>query len=312
MTGTVCKIQKMNAMGALFRTLANLTKVLKYSIKCTMRTQRAEKLNWLARQLPEGLLVDAAWLRQHGYTANLLRKYIASGWLSQPAHRVYQRPRGNLSWQQAVISLQTLLARDLTVGGRTAIELHGFAHYLQATSGAVYLYGPTPPPTWLDDIKAGVEFRYRKDGRLFTKFHTSTAPHTLDAVPSERTKRMDGLVTLPWGQWNWPLTVSSPERAILEFLDELPDKETFHQADVLMEGLSTLSPVRMQALLADCHSVKVKRLFFFFAERHSHAWLKRLDRKAIDLGRGKRMLVKGGRYDAKHMITVPGDLDGPR
>jgi hypothetical protein len=258
------------------------------------------------------LLVDSAWMTAKGYSTSLRSQYVQAGWLTQPARRVYQRPRRALTWQQVVISLQTLLARDLTVGGRTAIELHGFAHYLQATAGTVYLYGPTPPPTWLEDIKTGAEFRYRKDGRLFTKLRASTAPHTLEAVVSERTKRPDGLVTIPWGQWNWPLTVSSPERAILEFLDELPDNETFHQADILMEGLTTLSPARMQALLADCHSVKVKRLFFFFAERHSHAWLKRLDRKAIDLGRGKRMLVKGGRYDAKHMITVPGDLDAPR
>ncbi len=78
---------------------------------------------------------------------------------------------------------------------------------------------------------------------------------------------------------------------------------------MLMEGLPTLSPSRLQALLVDCHNIKVKRLFFFFAERHGHAWLKRLDRKSIDLGRGKRSLVKGGRYDAKHRITVPENLD---
>ena len=104
--------------------------------------------------------------------------------------------------------------------------------------------------------------------------------------------------------------LSTPERAILELLDELPDKETFHQADMLMEGLSTLSPARLQTLLNDCRSIKVKRLFFFFAGRHRHAWLKRLDKRAIDLGSGKRMLVKGGRFDAQHQITVPESLDG--
>ena len=78
---------------------------------------------------------------------------------------------------------------------------------------------------------------------------------------------------------------------------------------MVMEGLSTLSPARMQALLADCRNVKVKRLFFYFADRHKHAWLKQLDRKAVDLGSGKRVLDKCGRYDPVHMITVPGDLD---
>ena len=274
-----------------------------------MGTQRQEKLNQLARRLPEGLPVDAAWLRAQGYAPNLLRKYEAAGWLHQPAHRIYLRPRGPVVWQQAAIALQTLLARDLVVGGRTALDLHGFSHYLETSTQAVYLYGPKPPPTWLKTLPAGVEFRYRNDARIFTRALASTMPHSLDTLGAERLKRSDGAMTMPWGPWNWQLTVSTPERAILEFLDELPDRESFHQADVLMEGLSTLSPARLQMLLVDCHNIKVKRLFFFFADRHAHAWLKRLNRDAIDLGRGKRSLVKGGRYDATHMITVPEDLD---
>jgi hypothetical protein len=55
--------------------------------------------------------------------------------------------------------------------------------------------------------------------------------------------------------------------------------------------------------------VKVKRLFLWFAERHSHAWLPKLDRKDIDLGSGKRMLVRGGKLDPKFNITVPENLD---
>lgn len=112
-----------------------------------------------------------------------------------------------------------------------------------------------------------------------------------------------------WGQLKWQLTVSTPERAILELLDEVPKRETFHQADVLMEGLRNLSPRRLQALLADCKNVKVKRLFFWFAERHNHAWLQKIDRSAIDLGKGKRMLMRGGKLDPKYQITVPEDLD---
>jgi len=105
------------------------------------------------------------------------------------------------------------------------------------------------------------------------------------------------------------LTVAAPERAILELFDELPDHESFHQADMLMEGLSDLAPRRLQTMLTRCRSVKVKRLFFFFADRHQHAWLKHLDRATIDLGSGKRMLVKEGRLDQTYQITVPKDLD---
>lgn len=275
-----------------------------------MTKQTHGKLNQLERLLPEGLLVDAAWLGRHGYSTGLRSQYVAAGWLQQPVRRVYQRPRGPLGWQQVVVSLQTLLARDLVVGGRTALELHGFAHYLQQQTTSVTLYGPDKPPTWLQDLDVGVRFAYRNDGRLFRQHRVSTAPHRLDAETGPHPGRPDSIVAQPWGPWRWPLMLSAPERAILELLDELPDQETFHQADMLMEGLSTLSPTRLQTLLADCRSVKVKRLFFFFADRHRHAWLKRLDRSVIDLGSGKRMLVKGGRLDAKHLITVPETFDG--
>jgi hypothetical protein len=79
-----------------------------------------------------------------------------------------------------------------------------------------------------------------------------------------------------------------------------------------MEGLSNLSPRRLQKHLADCRSVKVKRLFFFFADRHKHAWLKHLDTKYIDFGTGKRMLVKGGKLDPVRQIIVPEELNGIR
>lgn len=252
--------------------------------------------------------MDAAWLGRHGYTANLLRKYEASGWLIQPTRRVYVRPRGALTWQHIVVSLQTLLRHNLVVGGRTALELQGYAHYLQQHAQDIYLYGPSKPPTWLEELPTDARFIYRNDGRLFRKERASTSPHSLEDPSGDG--RPESVGVQSWGPWNWPLMLSSPERAILELLDELPERESFHQADMLMEGLSTLSPRKLQKLLVDCKNVKVKRLFFFLADRHKHSWLRHLDRKAIDLGTGKRMLVKGGRFDPKYMMTVPEDLDG--
>ena len=48
-----------------------------------------------------------------------------------------------------------------------------------------------------------------------------------------------------------------------------------------------------------------------FADRHRQPWLNQLDRGKIDLGTGKRMLVKGGTLDPKYHITVPSDLNAP-
>lgn len=280
-----------------------------------MAKQITKRLNWLERHLPEGLLVDARWLTRHGYSTSLRSQYVAAGWLEQPARGVYRRPRGSLSWHQAVISLQTLLEYPLLVGGRTALECQGYAHYLPRELKEVHLYGSKAPPRWLDKLPLTVRFFYHNDRRLFrSEALTKALTHLQGAQPNsaKREMRHDSWTIQAWGQWDWPLALSTPERAILELLDELPNRESFHQVDMLMQNLSNLSPRRLQKLLADCRSIKVKRLFFFFADQHQHAWLQRLDKKVIDLGEGKRMLVKGGKLDKTYQITVPGNLDAVR
>ncbi|MCU1317657.1 MAG: hypothetical protein JWN63_2979 [Candidatus Acidoferrum typicum] len=280
-----------------------------------MAKQKGGRLNYLERHLPEGLLVDAAWLTKKGYSTSLRSQYVTAGWLEQPTRQVYRRPRGSLRWQQVVISLQTLLGYPLTVGGRTALELQGYAHYLAHRTKKVNLYGPERPPIWLGNLRAGVRFLYHNSQKLFGSEDVRRAIKDLASTAhAKRGTDADSphstFIVQPWGQWDWPLTLSTAERAVLELLDDLPEQESFHQVDKLMEGLSNLSPHRLQKLLANCRSVKVKRLFLFFADRHQHAWVKHIKKEDIDLGTGKRMLVKGGKLNSTYQITVPEDLVG--
>lgn len=280
--------------------------------------QNDTPLNRLGRELPEGLVVDSTWLNKHGYSRTLVNHYASAGWLEPVARGVYRKPRHELSWQQVVISLQTILLDELDdaiiVGGRTALELQGYAHYLPQRKTVVHLYSVKPLPGWLGKLKLDVRFVHHNARKLF---NSDPITYGLDSLKGDIVKttsaRNDplrrGLAFQPWGQWDWPLTLSTPERALLELLDELPTRESFHQVDKLVEGLASLSPRRLQKLLLDCRSVKVKRLFFFFADRHEHAWLKQLDKKSLSLGSGKRMLVEGGKLDPVYQITVPDDLD---
>lgn len=273
------------------------------------------KLNQLLSQLPEGLLVDATWLREQGYSTALRSHYVSAGWLEQPAPRVYRRPRGTIRWEQVVISLQTLLKQPYLVGGRTSLELQGFSHYLASEVREVHLYGPKPLPSWVRALPLPVRFRQHNSQRLFrndpiTFGLTSLAWDVQTNAGVSNDPIHASAKPLPWGHFEWPLTVSTPERAILEMIDELPKHESFHQVDKFMESLSTLSPRRLTKLLRDCKSVKVKRLFFFFAFRQGHRWRLKLDPKDFDLGTGKRMLVPGGKLDPRFEITVPEDLDG--
>lgn len=278
-------------------------------ISFTMSEGLQPSLNHLARELPEGLLVDSAWLEREGYYGSLRKKYVDHGWLERPVRGVYRRPRGELSWEQAVVSLQTLLRRPIIVGGRTSLRLQGFDHYVSMGEPRdVHLYGEKAPPGWLFELPLENRFVFHNAKTLFQDEPITRSLATLsidvrnggfDIVSHE------GLRQMPWGQWQWPLTLSTPERAVLEALDALPRHESFHQIDMLFEGATRLSPRRLQALLEACLSVKVKRLFFWFADRHGHAWRKRLDASTVDLGSGKRMLVRGGRLDPTYQITVP-------
>lgn len=280
-----------------------------------MRTEG--KLNQLERTLPDGLLVDAAWMERRGYSTSLRSQYVAAGWLVQPARGTFKRPRGTLTWEKAVISLQTLLEWPVVVGGRTALELQGFSHYLApAGPRVVHLYGPEAPPGWLAKLPLEVRFAFHRSQTLF---RSDPVARGLTSFACDIEKNAGqgaegfeaGAVRAFQTEAEWPLTISSAERALLELLNELPRRETFHNVDMMVEGLRTLSPKRLQRLLEDCRSIKVRRLFFWFARRHGHRWLKQIDRDRISLGSGKRVLVKAGHLDPEYLITVPEDMSAP-
>ena len=52
-------------------------------------------------------------------------------------------------------------------------------------------------------------------------------------------------------------------------------------------------------------TIKAKRLFLWFADRHNYVWLNKINRETITLGSGNRMIAKGGKLDTKYKITVP-------
>ncbi|WP_365986395.1 AbiEi antitoxin N-terminal domain-containing protein [Mesorhizobium sp.] len=68
--------------------------------------QKNKETNQLHRLLPEGLVVDTAWLDAHGYRRQWREKYAAQGWLEGVVRGVYQRPTGN------VVQAISLAARD--------------------------------------------------------------------------------------------------------------------------------------------------------------------------------------------------------
>ena len=100
----------------------------------------------------------------------------------------------------------------------------------------------------------------------------------------------------PKKQGAFAVTISVPERAMMEYLYLVPQEESFDEGVLLMEGLTSLRPKIVHELLERCTSIKVNRLFLYLAERGGHSWFKKLDIKKVELGRGKKQIVKGVRY----------------
>ena len=282
----------------------------------------AERRRELLKLVPEALPVTRQWLVRQNQDLNrhAVDNLVKSGQLVSLAHGVYMRPGTTPTWEGVVCCLQNILKTDLTVGGLTALELRGFSHYVALSDKkAVHLYGKAPLPKWVNSVLRNVEFIKHN---LRAQFDTSDDLGASGLVNDEYDASLKRLYsrdplsgfqeTLTGNKNVWPFTRSSPERAYLEVLMDVPEKISFEHADQLIQGLTTLSPRRLERLLKRIRNVKVRRLFYWFADRHQHAWSKKLpDPHALDelgLGSGNRVLAKGGKLDAKYKITVPEDM----
>ncbi len=271
-----------------------------------MSGQNDQKLKLVLDAVPNGFLIDSHWMSARSVARQSVHDYLGRGWLERAGHGLYRRPgptrtgsTAMVDWKTAVLSAQWIMDYPIHVGGESALQLAGHVHYMTLGVGQpVFLYGD-PFPTWLSKLDLGVRIEKRST-KLFSGNPFGLEPEGDATTPTASLSGGDdGL---------WPLRTSTPERAILEALDELPKTASFHVVDMAFQGLTNLRPKRLSKLLSLCKSVKVKRLFFVFADRHGHAWLKHLDRSHIDLGQGDRELVKGGRMHKTYRITVPAEL----
>ncbi|HIG23703.1 MAG TPA: hypothetical protein EYG11_20100 [Candidatus Latescibacteria bacterium] len=260
-----------------------------------MSGDNGHKIKSVLDAIPPGALVDSKWMSRHQIADSLYHDYVQRGWFVRLAHGLLLRPNTEfdaskpLDWQVVVASMNMIMEINFHVGGITALNQSSHGHYLPlGGTEHVALYAEKLPG-WLSKINANAKFESRSL-KLFNDPYLGVEP-----------LKSSGLSF--GGEASFP--VSSPERAILEALDELPEGAGFDQLDMVFQGLASLSPRKLMALLSNCRKVKVIRLFFVFADRHGHAWLKHLDKSKLDFGKGDRQLVKGGKIHPTYRITVP-------
>jgi len=252
-----------------------------------MDSESGSKINKLLRKWPPGAIATPSWLKSQGVYQQLVHQYEKGAWVRRVGQGAYVRYADKVEWPGGLYALQEQLGLPIHAGGKTALQLQGYAHYLPLGQGAaVSLFGApaTKLPAWFRQYKWGAKIRYAVTG--------------LFAGDQEL-----GLTQHPMG--SFAVRVSAPERAIMEVLYFVPKEETYEEAKLLMEGLTTLRPRLVQSLLQQCNSYKVKRLFMVLATVCGHRWVSGLHDAEIDFGKGKLSLTPGGQFYSKYKISVP-------
>lgn len=248
-----------------------------------MSIEKGSKINQLLRLQPTGAVLLSSWMEAQGYSLGLQQRYRNSQWLKSLGPGAMIRLEDKVGYEGAIYALQSQSGFTIHPGGKSALSLLGKSHYLEFSTKKIILFGGKTErlPTWFK----------KHDWNLEIEFHPS------DFMPKDL-----GLTEFQIG--NLELKISSAARAMMECLYLTPGKQELLECCELFEGLNNLRPALVQQLLEQCNSVKVKRLFMYLAEKFDHEWVAHLNLEKVDLGSGKRSLVKNGVYIPKYQITV--------
>lgn len=234
----------------------------------------------------KGVVKTSKQLREKGYSSQLISKYLKNNWLERLGKKgAYKLYNDIVNWAGLLSAAQND-GKHIHVGGKTALLLLGLGHYGTQSMDTVSLYAKRGEhlPVWMKEEKTGVVLQL----------------HNTEFLPYDTSC---GFTLFTSG--NNEVTISSPERAMLEMLYLVLGKHSFEESFLIMENLTSLRASLLQRLLEQCKSVKVKRIFAYMAEKATHPWFNKLTLGNIDFGKGKRMIIPGGIFNEKYQITVP-------
>ncbi len=237
--------------------------------------------------LKAGEVITASQLRAIGVSARLTSYLKQNAVLRQLGVGAYVKGEEKPSFVSAVQAINSLTKVPIYFGGRSALDIFGVSQYLSlGAGGAAWLFSSAKVklPKWFMSGVWDVQPKL-----VQTHFLASKLNHSI------RTKEVDGFT----------VQVASRERAILEAIYLIGKWHRFEEIDELFESLTTLDGKHIQNLLENCNSIRVCRIFLFLAQKHGHPWLRDIDEFKVSLGRGKRVVIKNGRLDARYQITVP-------
>lgn len=243
------------------------------------------KFTEITKKWPANTIATSTWLISEGISRQSLAKYCQTGWVEKIDNGAYKKAGESVDWTGAIFALQRQLGLEIYPASYTALDLQGFRHHVSVSNPEIYLVGAskTALPRWFLKGDWQSKIHFRSSGIL---------PSQLGLVDKEF-------------RGNYQIKISSPEKAILEVMEEIIDENTFEDAANIANSLLSLQEDLIFELLSSCKSRRTKRLFLFLAKHSGLPVYQALRHRKIDIGKGILQVVSGGKFIKEFGITVP-------
>ena len=262
----------------------------------------ATKINRILAKWATGELHSLRWLLEEGidssYAQSWIYRYYEQGLFQKIGPGIYKKAQDKISWVAAVRLLQKELGQPIHVAGRTALELEGAAHYIPVYERPVIFLRTYAKrkrlPKWFKENDFGCRFRF-ENTTLFSETFFSNERELLISEYVEN---------------RLAVQISCRELAILELMSQVNLTHDFESTQNYLESLRGMKEEILQKLLENCSSIKLKRVFLYLSEKLGMSYFDKLNLSKIDLGKGKRQVIKeNSQFDKKYNITVPKSSD---
>lgn len=106
-----------------------------------MTSEKGTKINRLLKQWPSGTVAVMRWLEKQGVYQQLVHEYEKSAWIRRIGQGAYAKSGDKVEWPGGLCALQNQLGLNVYAGGKTALQLQGYAHFLPLGKGStVFLF----------------------------------------------------------------------------------------------------------------------------------------------------------------------------
>lgn len=251
------------------------------------------KLIKLTQILKPGVIYTSRYLKEKGYSPQLLKKYIDLNLIVSDSKGIYRLVGAKTEAYHVVYTIQSILMKNAHVASWSSLRLKGYSEQLYSNAPGTVRMNTAEifkRPLWLSRIEERNNFNIKikqsnilADSELFL-----------------------GYVNISGMQ----IRVSETERAVFELLEDISSYEEYKEVISIFEYITGFRREVATRLLEMCNSIKVKRLFMFLSEKYIDMKWSDENIRAFNLGSGVRTIVQDSPkniYISKYKLLVPAD-----